>query len=162
MVVVKTIIIGCPTKIQVISDDWTTVKTDRCYLFTSAAFVFNSFNESPLHFSQKQSSARFSARGSLLGYRPEIAQVQSFVTTKTTRKSPWLNYPQLHATRPGPLEWSAIFAFGVWIVHAMDVFISLRFFNKAFAQFYQYCLLNLSSFAALELWLWHSEKGLVG
>ena len=45
--VLKTIIIGCLTKIPGVSDDWTTEKIDHCYIFTSAAFVFNHFNESP-------------------------------------------------------------------------------------------------------------------
>ena len=48
-----------------LSDDWTTVNIDGCYLFTSAAFVFNPFNDSSLHFSQKRSSSHFNARGSL-------------------------------------------------------------------------------------------------
>ena len=41
----------------------------------------------------------------LPGYRPGLAHVQPFVTTKTTRRN--------SATRPGPPEWSAISAFSV-------------------------------------------------
>ena len=41
------------------------VKAQASYLFTNCAFVFNPFNVSPLHFSQKRSSSFFSVAGDL-------------------------------------------------------------------------------------------------
>ena len=48
-------------------------------------------------------------RQQLPGYRPEIAQVQPFVATKTTGKSRGLN--SLDFAQLGPVR---LFAFGVW------------------------------------------------
>ena len=41
------------------------VEARASYLFTNCAFVFNPFNVSPLHFSQKRSSSFFSVAGDL-------------------------------------------------------------------------------------------------
>ena len=81
------------------------------YLFTSAAFVFNPFNESPLHFSQKLCSSHINIWGSLPareapGLPSQLAHVQPFATTKTTGKSrglTTLDFAQLNLARPsGP------------------------------------------------------------